>query len=669
MTKVRAVLRRRWPLLAVTALLGVVAGISSVLVSSGAEVDRYEVEQVLVANDVDGHQPNVPQDALRLTRGEVSDLAAKALGQPGRRQELSDRVQVSAEPDSNSITVKVVDADPQFASDVVQAFSSSFLRVVNSELRSDDVRRREQLAQRVEVAKRELEAFDQEFGFIARTDVPPPATPTIDALAAERRRLTDAQTAAEHALQNFELELSQREPYMTLGPESPRFVDQLVSIPRSVPIRVGLLGTLGLLLGIALVILVERVARRIDTREELASVLNVPIIAEIAHIYDDKLPRSESGAISLEGVWSEHYRRVRSAIQFVKSDARPRRSTSSTGVVEASSSPQHPGAFIPRHVAGSVPRVFLFVSSMPGEGKSTSTVLTGMALAETGDQTVIINADFRRPSIERYLGIEASPGLAELAALTPHRPSVDEVVQMTGVPNLWAAAAGPPTLEVEARLQAAREVASEAARRGGTVLIDSSPLGVTNDSIDLLPVVDEVILVVRAGQSTVKSLEQTLATLDMHHAPVLGAILIGTASTQEMYSYYDSYFDDAVKVGGGRRRGRLRPTFAVRGRRGLASASSAPRPLAHGPHGQVSASTDGQSGQMAGHGPLDGDVSPQDADNVSPPVVNGHPTPPPFNSTQQDDAYAAPHRAASPPPFREPARAEDDASPFARRPR
>src|SRR5690606_285713 len=116
------------------------------------------------------------------------------------------------------------------------------------------------------------------------------------------------------------------------------------------------------------------------------------------------------------------------------------------------------------------------------------------------------------------------PSLEDRARLDLDRPSIDEVVQQSGTPHLWLAAAGPPTFEVGGRLAAAREVAEEAAARGATVLIDSTPLRVANDPIDMFPVIDGLILVIRAGKSTVKSLADTIELLELHHAPILGAV-------------------------------------------------------------------------------------------------------------------------------------------------
>ncbi|MFZ4518099.1 MAG: hypothetical protein ACOYOP_06905 [Microthrixaceae bacterium] len=560
MTKLQSILRRRWPILLVTTLLGLVAGIASTQVGARREVTQYQAQQVIVANRLTGNPANVDQDALKVTRGEVLKATAKELGRVGEEKDLAGKVTVKAEVDSNSINLTVYDTDPQVASRTVQAFSTSFLDVVNSELRSDDQRRLDDLQTRVDQATKDLAAFDQQNGFISRADAPLPQTPTIDALVAERKRLQDALTQAQSRYDETALDISQREPYASLGPEAPRVADsQLLEVPSSPLFRAGLIGILGFMLGVALILILERVNRRVDTREELADLVQVPILAEIGRISGRKQPRQADGRLKLEGAWSEHYRRVRSAIQFVQASAERELAgsaapgvTSPTGVTQAAVISGHSPA------RGKVPRVFMFCSALPSEGKSTSTALTAMALAEAGVETVTVNADFRRPRLDEYVGADPRPSLADAARLDVGRPSVDEVVRPSPEAHLWTVAAGSATREVGPRLMAAREVAAEAAARGATVLVDSSPLRVSNDPIDLFQGVDEVILVVRAGKSTVKSLQDTMELLDMHHAPVMGVVLIGTLATREMYAYYQAYYSDADAA-----QGELRQTLPV----------------------------------------------------------------------------------------------------------
>lgn len=560
MNKFRAILRRRWPVLVVTLVLGGLAGyFSANAVGPERETTQYQADQVIVANRLSGNPANVPQDSLKVTRGEVPELAAEILAEEDSAA-LARKVKVSDETDSSSISLRVYDTDPERASEIVQAFTQAFLQVVNAELRSEDQRQLEQLSQRLTDAEAALTAFDEENGFISRPDVPLPQTPTVDALVAERARLAQAARDAQANLEAAELEISEREPYSTLGPERPRVAEsQLLEVPESPLFRAGLLGFIGLLLGIGLIIVIERVNRRVDTRDELAELLDIPIIAEIGRIRSRNIPSDEEGVIDLEGAWSEHYRRVRSAIEFVQAQAlesaagHAGQANGAPVATQAQAAPprnRRESPVIAGHGSGStVPRTFMFVSALPGEGKSTSVALTALAMAEAGDNVLALSADFRRPKLEKYLGMQRDPSVADLAELSVNRPTVNDVVHPGRIPHLWTAAAGKPTTEVTGRLAAAREVAVEAAAQEVTVLLDSSPLRVSNDPVDLLSVADEVILVVRAGRSTVKSLEDTVELLEMHHAPVMGVVLIGTLATRELYAYYASYYREMDEVG------------------------------------------------------------------------------------------------------------------------
>lgn len=568
MIKLRAILRRRWPILAITTILGVLAGAVSASVGVERRTTQFQAEQVIVANRLVGTVANVKQDALRVTRGAVPKAAAAKLGTPDLQAQLASKVEATANEDSGSIKLVVYDVDPDRASKIVQAFTGAFLDIVNKDLRSEDTRRLKELSDSVDQAKAALDAFDQQNGFVTRGE-PLPQTETINALIAQRRQLADQLNGAQQRLQDAQIQISQSDPYSTLGFEKPRVADaQLLEVPASPIFRAGLIGLIGFLLGVAVVLVVERVNQRIDTRDELASLLAVPIIAEIGRIAPRRLPQDQNGTLRLDGVWSEHYRRVRSAVQFVEMQAESTAERSAAGqtlngngsssqpppapgpskVQIAAPTAQIPGSVIAGHAqnVGKVPRVFLFVSALPGEGKSTSVAMTAMALAEANVDTLVINADFRRPKIESYLGVDAEKTLADRAEMRPDRVGLDEVVTAANHPHLWVAAGGEPTHEVGGRLEVAKELAVEAANRGGTVLIDSSPLRVSNDPIDLLPVVDEVVLVVRAGRSTVKSLEDTMDLLQMHHAPVMGVVLIGTTGTREMYAYYASYYYQAT---------------------------------------------------------------------------------------------------------------------------
>jgi Mrp family chromosome partitioning ATPase/capsular polysaccharide biosynthesis protein len=562
MSKVRAILLRRWPVLVVTLVIGAIAGVLSSQFGREDSKPTWQAQQVVVSNRTSAGQAFVQQDALKVTRGDVLAAAAKELRAPDA-EALRKRMQVTYDGDSSSIKITSTDLDAKAASRRVSAFTTNFLDIVNAQLLSNEQRQLEELKTQAERTNNELIEFDQKNGDISNPAVPAANTETYNALVAQRRRLYDAMTTAQQAYETARIQMNTTAPYSTLGPEAPTIETSILPrVPKSPLFRAGLVGFIGLLLGVVLVMIVERLNQRIDTRDELAEQLpHIPILAEIGHLPRKRMTFHEDGRIRLDGVWAEHYRRIRAAIQFVQSHGSAHRMSMANGASSLNGVPVATpangsnanganGNGANGNGAAATPRVFLFTSTLPGEGKSTSCALTSLALAEVNVDTLVINGDFRKPQVDKLLGAAPSPSLADRAELTLDRPSIDDVVQASATPHLWMAAGGPPSFEVGTRLEAAREVALEGARRGATVLIDSPPLRVANDSIDLFPVVDGLILIVRAGRTTQKSLADTMELLELHHAPILGVVLIGTQGSRELYAYYDSYYSAGIHHAG-----------------------------------------------------------------------------------------------------------------------
>lgn len=532
MSKFRAVLRRHWLLLLVTTLLGVGAGVLSAEFATSEVEEVYTAQQVVVANPNSGSKPLIPQDALKVTRGEVPVRAAEIYGEAVDKDDvkpasLTSKIDTEYESDSSSLTISSDGTDPELAQARVAAFTEAFLEITNADLQSESRRQVEELQADLEDAQAALDDFDATYPQLTQPGAAIPNDAGIQELIAQRRDLQSRITVIEQQVRESELELSEILPYESLGPERPRPAEGgLVDVPTSVPVRAALLGAFGLLLGGVVTMILERVNRRVDTRDELVELTDIPIVAEIGFLPKSKRHSDAAGVLLLDGVWAEPYRRVRSAIQFVQATRPGHGAPSANGT----------------DVAAEPPQVFLVTSTAPGEGKSTTTALTAEALAEVNQPTLVVGGDFRRPEIDRLLGVPRQPSLADMAKLDTARATIDEVVHRRGDSSLYVAPAGKGTREVSGLIEAAREVATEGRRRGATVLIDSSPLQAANDPVDLLPVVDYVILVVRAGRTTESGLLDAIDTLKRMEARILGIVLIGTPASGRRQTYYYDYY-------------------------------------------------------------------------------------------------------------------------------
>lgn len=513
-------------MLVMATLIGAVGGVVSARLAPKNVVQKYKAEQVVVANQLPGSDSSVSQDSLRVTRGQVPELAANSLGTPEEADALAATIEVTANAESRTFTVTTTDVDPDQAQKRVGAFVDAFLKVINSSRTVDEEQQLKLLQNDVDVAKKNLADFDALHPNVAAATNLPGNVDTQQ-LISQRNNLVQQVTIAQGNLRRMQLSISETRPYETLGPEQPRLADDgLLNIPTAAPVRASLLGLLGLMLGAVIALVIERVQRRIDTRDELAQLVDLPVLAEIGMIPEKRRAGSESGQVVLDGVWAEPYRRVRSAVQYVQLANADKVNPSDTPVARRETPPLS----------------VMLTSTGPSEGKSTSTALTGLALAELGTPTLVVGADFRRPEIHHMLGVEEGPTIRDLADNPSGDMTVVDVVHETSHRDLYLAPAGSATRDVSTAIGATKRVVREALSRGVMVLIDSSPLQVANDTLDLLPTVDYVILVVRSGASSADDVTDTIETLRRLSAKILGVIIVGTPSVgRKQASYYDYY--------------------------------------------------------------------------------------------------------------------------------
>jgi Mrp family chromosome partitioning ATPase len=219
-----------------------------------------------------------------------------------------------------------------------------------------------------------------------------------------------------------------------------------------------------------------------------------------------------------------------------------------------------------------VPRTLLFLSAEAGDGRSTVVADLALVQREAGERVAIVEADFRRPSQARVLGVPGTAGLPEVlaGALT-----LGEALQVVPAPQpeplaaqprggfetatmlasreqgavallpSRAAAVNPPALLGSAEMH---ELLHALAQEYDRVLVDvPSPLEVS-DAMPLLAAVDAIVLVARAGHTHERSARR-LWQLVSHtpSAPILGVVANGI-TPREMQKY-------GISSGSGERQG------------------------------------------------------------------------------------------------------------------
>jgi receptor protein-tyrosine kinase len=146
----------------------------------------------------------------------------------------------------------------------------------------------------------------------------------------------------------------------------------------------------------------------------------------------------------------------------------------------------------------------MITSSVPGEGKTFTTVNLAMSLAMEMDTSVLlIDADVMRPSVMDRLGLPLTRGLLDL--LTDPSLAPQDVILKTNVDKLFLLPAGPASgqaTELLASGAMARLVESLASQDAGRILLfDSPPLLAAPETRALATHVGQIVLVIEAGRT------------------------------------------------------------------------------------------------------------------------------------------------------------------------
>jgi succinoglycan biosynthesis transport protein ExoP len=176
---------------------------------------------------------------------------------------------------------------------------------------------------------------------------------------------------------------------------------------------------------------------------------------------------------------------------------------------------------------GDVPRVILFTSSSPGEGKSTIVSNLGITMAAIKRRVVLIDADLRGPRLHKIFDVGRSPGLVDLLQRETTSTDLMPWLRRTEVPNLSVLPSGSDSAALTNLFYSPRM--TELLRRLGNefdaVLIDSPPMLAIPDARVLGRLADGVILVLRSGRTTTHTARASCERLLADGTRFLGTIL------------------------------------------------------------------------------------------------------------------------------------------------
>ena len=188
------------------------------------------------------------------------------------------------------------------------------------------------------------------------------------------------------------------------------------------------------------------------------------------------------------------------------------------------------------------PKTILITSAAGSEGKTSTVANLGVVLANAGKDVVVVGCDLRRPRIDE-LGVRAAPGFTSV--LLRQEGLIGTVQPAANIPGLALLATGriPPNATELLASSNAAEIFAVLARDFDAVLIDSPPLLVA-DALVLSNYADAILLVVAAGETKARQLEQSLEQLSQANVQRVGIVLnkvVGQSTSARKYAFDHRY--------------------------------------------------------------------------------------------------------------------------------
>jgi capsular exopolysaccharide synthesis family protein len=561
------ILRQRWWVLPITALVGFSLAFltqpaepSAPVASTQQASSLYRATHTLISEPIasrKNREIDWDRIALLATSGDVPTMVARQM-RLGRRRSVEplvpvvtkhsrarkkggpravalSYVKVTAQPDgaTGSITITAEARSPTTATKIANTFASELLVFLNT---NGKARYDAELAQLNSQRNAQIQAMAT-FDYLRPGVSNPYAILTAEAQRAElQTRLEeineDINTTASFGPDNSGLRsLEPANSWTATQVSGPSAQTPILSSVESGPSRLLMGGAIGLLIGIAGLLLFEVLSARLRDVSAVEGATRLPVIAEIPEV---KLGRAEwfqvLAAEEPAGLTAEAHRSLRTSMLAMWQ--RHPTNTPANSLVG-------PGA-----VATTAPplRTLLVTSSSPAEGKSVTAVNLAAAFAEIGATVIVLDADFRRPQLDRYFARPTTPNLGDLDPdLTTE--DLESVLQESGIPGVRFAASAPPKSAPATAMAIAKAATAAAPELCDIVILDSPPLLLANDAADLATIVDGVVVMVRSGWTRRGAVVRATDLLRRLESTVIGTVLVGVQHGKRdgYYGYYGYY--------------------------------------------------------------------------------------------------------------------------------
>lgn len=339
----------------------------------------------------------------------------------------------------------------------------------------------------------------------------------LNAKAAQHTQLSMALARTEKVLdfldtrlKEFELESNNDEPNNISTLEVAKAPN--IDLPAK-PVRLQVLAVslaMGLMAGLGAALLLDWMDHRIRSAAEVENLLGLPILGAVPHMLGKRsaIERGQEIHLYPKSEVAESYRTIRTGIRF--------------GITDASS------------------KTLLVTSPSPGDGKTTVASNLAIAIAQTGKRVLLMDADCRRPMIQRIYALKEETGLSSVLV---GESELAASIQKSSIDNLEILPCGPlpPNPAEMLNSEAFTSLLRELANQYDQIVVDSPPVAPVTDARILAAACDATVLVIRAEKTSRRVAEHARDALASVGAGLLGVVVNDAPRSRSEASGYGHY--------------------------------------------------------------------------------------------------------------------------------
>ncbi len=269
--------------------------------------------------------------------------------------------------------------------------------------------------------------------------------------------------------------------------------------PKSIPITLGVGSFMGLIVGAGVIFLLGSLEGTFKTKEDIRNSLKqreVPLLGELPLMPLEEWEQNMLPVVfSVDSPYLEPYEKFRSNL---------------------------------RRIGGNDAKVILITSTGSDEGKTLTAYNLGIASARAGKRTLIIETDLRSPSDSQSLKV--TPDADVTSEPLRYYSSLSDCIRLVpDVENLYIVPSPGPVRQSAAVLESSemRRLMEDARQRFDLVILDTHPLGLTNDALLIQPYSDGIVLVARPHYTQENVLGEAMDELMESEMELLGVVING----------------------------------------------------------------------------------------------------------------------------------------------